>query len=111
MRLEHEVKCYFHTALFIYFYVFYFIFFKKRTLTGIYVVFFFFQTSENVKSAASVLGCFFFNHRSVSVSGSATFSQVVHLRTECHMFASQTCHSMAGEENRRASGLAESPGS
>lgn len=52
----------------------------------------------------------FFLMAAKTAVGSATFGQVVRLRTECHMFASQTCHSMARRGEQKSERLSPIPG-
>lgn len=59
-------------------------------------------------SGAPILG--FLLMAAKTAVGLGTFGQVVRLRTECHMFASQTCHSMARRGEQKSEQLSPIPG-
>lgn len=86
-------KCYLHS----------FILYGKIPLKGAFMLF-----SVTKECQAPIPG--FFLMAGPTVFGSATFGQVVHLRTECHMFASQTCHSMARRGEQKSERLRPIPG-
>lgn len=87
-------KCYLHSL----------ILWGKIHLKGAFMLFF----HHCRMSGAPIPG--FFIMAGPTVFGSATFGQVVHLRTECHMFASQTCHSMARRGEQKSERLRPIPG-
>lgn len=87
-------KCYLHSL----------ILWGKTHLKGAFMLFF----HHCRMSGAPIPG--FFIMAGPTVFGSATFGQVVHLRTECHMFASQTCHSMARRGEQKSERLRPIPG-